>query len=77
MHCSERYPYDWEMYDRDAVPEDYDAQHRYEREMYAAERRAPGGRIRHAINRRDCERLHLPTKRWAAKRDAEWADCPF
>lgn len=77
MNCSERYPYDWEMHDRDAMPEDWDAQHRFEREMNAAERRAPGGRIRRAMGRRDRERRCLPNKRCAARRDAEWADCPF
>ncbi len=77
VHCSERYPYDHELWSRDAMPDDYEAQDRYGRLMHAEERRAPGGRIRHAIARREQERRRLPGKRWVARRDAEWADCPF
>lgn len=64
VHESERYIYDLELWSRDAMPEDWDAQYRYERQVYAEQRR-------------ESERRRLPGKRWVAARDAEWATCPF
>lgn len=77
VHCSEAYIYDLELWSRDAMPEDWEAQRQFERHMRTEERQAPGGRIRGAIARREQGRLSLPNKRWARAYEAQYADCPF
>jgi hypothetical protein len=77
VHESERYLYDRELWSRDAMPEDWEAQRQYERARNAEERREPGGRIRRAMAQRERERLSLPNKRWAREYYAQFADCPF
>ncbi len=77
MHESERYIYDLELWSRDAMPEDWEAQRQYERVRRTEERREPGGRIRNAIARREQERKSLPNKRWRRAYDAQYADWPF
>ena len=77
MHESEAYIYDLERWSRDAMPEDWEAERQYARAMRAEERRAPGGRIRNAIARRERERKSLPSTRRAREYATQYADCPF
>ncbi len=74
---SEAYIYDLELWSRDAMPQDWEAERQYGRVRHTEERREPGGRIRNAIARREQERRSLPSKRWAREYAAQYADCPF